>query len=65
MSDDDTDEYTKKKNIIYNRRFVLYIEPMVMLDNHFFRLFSNNEPINTIEIKMHQKSKKKFFYLNA
>lgn len=41
---DDIDEYTKKANverviIVYefdNRHFVLCIEPMVMLDNHFF-----------------------------
>jgi len=48
MSVDDSDEFTKKKEnrgrikkiIMYefdNRHFVLYIEPMVMLDNHFFR----------------------------
>ena len=55
--DDDSDEYTKKKAteewkiIVYefdNRHFVLYIEPMVMLDSHFFRWFSNIEPTDWI-----------------
>ena len=50
---DNIDEYTKKANvewviIVYefdNHHFVLCIEPMVMLDSHFFLWFLSSEPV--------------------
>jgi hypothetical protein len=52
-----------KKFIEYefdNHHFGLYIEPMVMLDNHFFQLFLNIEPKKIPKVK---KSKKEVFVL--